>query len=155
MLEEIAVVQKVMDGRVELTTRIKTTCNSCEQQSHCGTGILSRYLAPKPENLILACPFEVSVGQQVKIGVAEQAMLALAFFVYMMPILCLAISAVVLTLAFPGLEEGWLICLSLLSVAGYFGALKLAIQNIGWRRLEPRILAVIAEQPVIPVQNLS
>lgn len=154
MLEEVAVVESFKDGVAALSTRIKTTCNQCEQQSHCGTGLISRYLAPKPENLVLPCPFDVQEGQQVKIAVAEKAMLTLAFFIYMMPILTLAVSAVVLTLAFPHISEGLLVGLSALATGAYFILLKHIIARMGWHRFEPRIVGVI-EMPVeISVQNL-
>lgn len=155
MLEEVAVVQSISEKSVELSTRVKTTCNSCEHQSHCGTGLISRYLAPKPENLVLCTELHVEVGQRVKIGVSEKAMLKLAFFIYLMPIFCLMFSASALTLWVSDIHEGLVVILSLVTTLVYFEVFRLAIKRMGWQKLEPKIIEVLNENAEIPVQNIG
>lgn len=144
MQEEIAQVVSVTEGIVEITTKIQSTCSSCEQNSHCGTGLLARYLAPKPENLTLKTELSLEAGQKIKIGLSETLMLKLAGLIYLMPMILLVIIASLLGFLFPGLAEGWVILSSFCLCAGYFVLLKQLIHS-GFISLgEPQILQVFS-----------
>jgi len=47
MIRETATVVAVNGDTVTVEAAIKSTCNACQAQSDCGTGVISRALAPK------------------------------------------------------------------------------------------------------------
>lgn len=145
MQEEIAQVVSVTDGVVEVTTKIQSTCGKCEQNSHCGTGLLARYLAPKPENLTLKTDLPVRPGQQIKIGLSETLMLKLAALIYLMPIILLVFSASLLSFVLPNLMEIWYIAMSFMLCGLYFVVLRQLIIKGTLSLGEPQILQVFAE----------
>ncbi|MEC8377515.1 MAG: SoxR reducing system RseC family protein, partial [Pseudomonadota bacterium] len=71
MIKETATVVAVDGDKVTVEAAIKSTCNSCQAQSDCGTGVVSRALAPKTQYLTLNTPMTVQVGQQVTVGIPE------------------------------------------------------------------------------------
>lgn len=154
MLKEVAVVSQIKGEQVELMTQVKTTCGSCEQQRHCGTGIISRVLAPKPETLLLNCPFDVQVGQRVIIAVAETAMLKLAFLIYFAPILCLLFAALALHSYNPLLHDAITATFSLSFVLAYFFILRAFVRHSGWARLEPKVVGVVPNSDDFAVKIL-
>ena len=65
MIRETATVVAVNGDTVTVEAAIKSTCNACQAQSDCGTGVISRALAPKTQQLTLRTPMPVRVGQEV------------------------------------------------------------------------------------------
>lgn len=154
MQEEIARVVSYQNGIAEVSTKIQNTCDHCEQSSHCGTGLLARYLAPKPENLKLHTQLPLQPGQQVKIGLPESLLLKLAFAIYVMPILILVLSATLLTAMFPGLSEILLVLLCAITCVGWFAFLRLAISTRRFELTEPEIIQVY-EADETPVKFIA
>lgn len=142
MQEEIAQVVSYHNGVAEVSTRVQNTCNHCEQSSHCGTGLLARYLAPKPENLRLHTHHPLRPGQQVKIGLPESLLLKLAFAIYVMPIVILLLSATLLTALFPALGEIWLILICVVACVSWFIVLRQGIRTQRFEIREPEIIQV-------------
>lgn len=154
MQEEIATVVHSQNGVVEVTTKIQSTCDKCEHTSHCGTGLLARYLAPKPENLKLRYDLPLLTGQQVKIGLSEALLLKLAAFIYLVPILLLVISAATLGGIFPQLPEVARIVISFLSCAGYYLIVRKLIMSGRLNLGEPQIMQVFSFEET-PIKVLS
>jgi len=86
MIEESATVVAVDGDSVTVESAIKSTCSSCQAQSDCGTGAISRALAPKMQRLTLSTPMTVSVGQSVTIGVPEAGVLSASAWLYLLPL---------------------------------------------------------------------
>lgn len=145
MQEEIATVVSVSNGEVELTTKVKNTCDGCEQNSQCGTGLLARYLAPKPENLTLTCALPLKPGQKVKIGIPESMMLKLSALIYLVPILLLVFSALLFGAVFTG-QELLIIPLSFGVCVVYFFLVNAGLSNGFFRLGEPQIIHTFEEQ---------
>lgn len=154
MQEEIATVVNSENGMVEVTTRIQSTCGKCEQSNHCGTGLLARYLAPKPENLKLKSDLPLVAGQQVKIGLSEALLLKLAALIYLVPVLVLVISAATLGWFFPKLPEGALIAICFSSCAGYYLIVRNLIVSGRLSLGEPLIMQVFSFEET-PIKVLS
>ncbi|BDX07216.1 SoxR reducing system RseC family protein [Planctobacterium marinum] len=154
MQEEIATVIDCKDGIVEVSTKIKNTCDGCEQSSHCGTGLLARYLAPKPENLRLKSNLALRVGQKIKIGLPDALLLKLAFAIYFVPILILVLVASVLSSFIPGISELVLVASSVGAATLWFPLLRFLIQQHHFELTEPEILQVF-EQDETPVKFVS
>lgn len=145
MQEEIATVVRSEKGLVEVSTKIKSTCEHCDQSSHCGTGLLARYLAPKPENLRLSTKLNLSPRQRIKIGLPESLLLKLAFAVYVMPILILVLVASTASAFFLSLPEIGVVIISVIAVAGWFPLLRFAINRHVFHLEEPQIIQVFSD----------
>lgn len=86
MIKETATVVAVDGDKVTVEAAIKSTCNSCQAQSDCGTGVVSRALAPKTQYLTLNTPMSVQVGQQVTVGIPEAGVLSASAWLYLLPL---------------------------------------------------------------------
>lgn len=146
MQEEIATVISNTDGVVEITTQIQSTCSGCEQNSHCGTGLLARYLAPKPENLKLSSDLHLVAGQKVKIGLSESLLLKLAGLIYLVPVLLMVIFASMFSIIMPGVPEIWHVLFSFLCCGAYFVVIRYCITAGILVPGEPQILQVFSDE---------
>ncbi len=86
MIKETATVIAVNGDMVTVEAAIKSTCSSCQAQSDCGTGVISRALAPKTQQLTLHTPMAVNVGQQVVVGIPEAGILSASAWLYLLPL---------------------------------------------------------------------
>ncbi|MBC3766884.1 SoxR reducing system RseC family protein [Neptunicella marina] len=111
MIEELATVTAVRNGKIQVETQIKTTCGGCQANDHCGTGIVAKAMSPKMQRLQLDCSLPVEQGQQVVVGIPEQTLLLASLLVYLVPVLMLVVAAILLPLA--GLPEGLVVLFSL------------------------------------------
>ena len=87
MIKESARVVAVEVDKVTVEAAIKSTCSSCQAQSDCGTGAISRALAPKTQRLTLSTPMTVKVGQNVTIGIPEAGVLSASAWLYLLPLI--------------------------------------------------------------------
>ncbi|WP_337841778.1 SoxR reducing system RseC family protein [Rheinheimera sp.] len=102
MLEEIAVVVKTDATGVWLKTQAKTSCNACQAHDNCGTAVVAKALTPKENVFFVSGHTELLAGQTVQIAVTEQQLLSAAALVYLWPLACLILMALLLQhLQFP------------------------------------------------------
>lgn len=87
MIRETATVVAVDGDSVTVEAAIKTTCNACQAQSDCGTGVISRAIAPKTQQLTLRTPVPVRIGQQVTVGIPEAGILSASAWLYLLPLI--------------------------------------------------------------------
>ena len=87
MIKETATVVAVDGDMVTVEAAIKSTCNACQAQSDCGTGVISRAIAPKTQQLTIRTPMPVRVGQQVTVGIPEAGILSASAFLYLLPLI--------------------------------------------------------------------
>ncbi|MDO6566186.1 SoxR reducing system RseC family protein [Alteromonas sp. 1_MG-2023] len=87
MITETARVVAVDGDLITVEAAIKSTCSSCQAQSDCGTGAISRALAPKTQQLTLRSPMPVTIGQDVTVGVPEEGVLSASAWLYLLPLL--------------------------------------------------------------------
>lgn len=92
MITETAIVVAVSGDQVTVEAAIKSTCNSCQAQSDCGTGAVSRALAPKKQLLTLRTPVPVNVGQSVTIGMPEAGVISASMMLYVVPLVAFLMS---------------------------------------------------------------
>jgi sigma-E factor negative regulatory protein RseC len=104
MIEEMGLVKKVDAPYVWVETQIKTTCGSCQAKSNCGTSVIAKIFNPKAELLRLKSPIDLSVGQQVKLGIPEETLVSVSALVYLFP-LCIFMVTIVATQSIFSLHE--------------------------------------------------
>ncbi|NMH58935.1 SoxR reducing system RseC family protein [Alteromonas ponticola] len=115
MIVENATVIAVNDEWVTVEAAIKTTCNGCQASDDCGTGVVSRALAPRAQQLTIKTPMAVKVGDVVKVGVPEVGILAASAWLYLLPLGVFLVSALVFSSLLPSLgliSELWVLLAS-------------------------------------------
>lgn len=148
MLEEIATVVKSQDDGVWLKTQSTSSCNACQSNNDCGTGVVAKALTARENLFFVKSPLQLLAGQKVKIGVSEQHLLFAAALVYLMPLVCLI--AVAAFLSQLQLTETAVVLGSLAAlVAGFVLARGLSGPSTQQEQIE--ILAVL---PDIAVQHI-
>jgi sigma-E factor negative regulatory protein RseC len=151
MVEEIATVVQVETAGVWLQTRVVSSCQSCSAQDSCTSGVVAKAMTRRDYRFFLpqsTHEAELLVGQQVRIGIAEDVLVKSALLVYLLPLLFF-ISA--LGLAFyVGWGEGWQLVAALTGgVSGMLLARKLST-DIGSVQQQVHLLAVL---PYLTLQN--
>ena len=143
MITESAVVTAVEGDKITVEAAIKTTCGSCQAQSDCGSGVISRALAPKTQQLIFHTPQTVAVGQQVTIGIPEQGIVAASAILYIAPLVVMLASALALSHWLPmvGLvSELWVLAGSTVSTLISYVVISGRIKRLDQTRFAPVLL---------------
>lgn len=150
MIEELATVTSVNNGKIQVETQIKTTCGGCQANDHCGTGIVAKAMSPKVQRLQLECSEPIEQGQKVVVGIPEQTLLLASLLVYLVPVLMLVVSAILLPLA--GLSEGFVVFLSLSAAFVGWSTVKRWLAN-HHAQFEPTLIKV--QPKSIDVVNIT
>ncbi|WP_420933342.1 SoxR reducing system RseC family protein [Alteromonas sp. A081] len=146
MIEESAKVVAIDGDSVTVESAIKSTCSSCQAQSECGTGVISRALAPKMQRLTLSTPMTVAVGQTVTIGVPEAGVLSASAWIYLLPlfifIACFSLASYVLPHV--GLShELWGILPSAIVTVSVYRYVAKKLQRVDSAKYQPVLLEAI------------
>lgn len=120
MIEEMGTVVAVDGNFVWVETQIKTTCASCKASDACPTSTIAKAFTPKANHVYMAVPCALQVGQQVKIGISEQALLLASVMVYLLPLLLMITTAMMLMGVFPQMHELFALLLSSMAALGGF-----------------------------------
>ncbi len=146
MIKETATVIAVDGDVITVEAAIKTTCSSCQAQSDCGSGVISRALSPKTQQLTLQSPVPCKVGDKVSIGVPEAGIVTASLWLYVIPLIIFIASALSFNALLPavGLSgEFWVLlgslCVTFLAFTVISGYLKKRDQT----RFRPVILSSI------------
>lgn len=95
-LAKVQQVKKTDQGWwVELACEQQSSCNSCQSQKSCGTGVVSKAIGNKTLIWQLNTSLAVKSGDVVEIGIGENSVLSSALLVYLTPLLFMMIAAVV------------------------------------------------------------
>jgi sigma-E factor negative regulatory protein RseC len=89
MLEEAAQVVRIDGDEVWVETQRRSTCASCAAEKGCGTATLAKVLGKRRTLVRVLSDQPLSVGDQVVIGIREQALVRGSLAVYAVPILLL------------------------------------------------------------------
>lgn len=89
MIEETARVVSVEDGGVWIEARRRSACGRCAARSGCGHGLLDEYVGDRAVHLHIAAasmPMSVEVGDLVRVGIEERALLRASVRIYALPL---------------------------------------------------------------------
>jgi sigma-E factor negative regulatory protein RseC len=91
MIEEQAQVVDLNSEGVWVETQRRSACGQCAANKGCGTATLSRVLGNKRSRVRALNPnaTPVAIGDEVVIGIEEQALIRGSFALYIMPLLSL------------------------------------------------------------------
>ncbi|REL34515.1 SoxR reducing system RseC family protein [Thalassotalea euphylliae] len=92
-MDEKATIVEVNNHSVVVESQVKSTCSQCQQVDNCGSGLVAKALPQQKLRVEIVTQEEFSVGEQVIISIPEQAMLAVAWQVYLWPVIGLMLGA--------------------------------------------------------------
>jgi sigma-E factor negative regulatory protein RseC len=122
MIEERAIVLSVSAGVARVQAIRRGACGACSARGACGTSLLDRFLGRKSLELELEDTIGLSSGDEVIVGVPEEALLISSFFAYIVPLLGLIAAAMLGTELAQGVApdavEGWSLVTGMIGLAG-------------------------------------
>lgn len=89
MLEEHATVVAVEENAVWAEVQRQSACGQCAANKGCGSAVLQKVLGNKRNIFRVSGDLRVSVGDEVVIGVNENAIVKGSLLVYALPIICI------------------------------------------------------------------
>ncbi|MCW9012218.1 MAG: SoxR reducing system RseC family protein [Gammaproteobacteria bacterium] len=93
MIEEHATVVAVEGDTVLVQTERRSACQSCSVKSGCGTSVLAKVVGTRSTQLSLDNILQAKLGDEVILGMNENAMVRGSFLVYTLPLLMLLVFA--------------------------------------------------------------
>lgn len=94
MIEETAIIQQTEQGIAWVETLRKSACDSCAVNKGCGTSVLAKVLGRKHSRVRVLNPLGALPGEQVVVGIHEQALVKGSLAVYMAPLAGLLAGAI-------------------------------------------------------------
>ena len=133
MIEEQGRVVRVEDGYVWVETLRRSACDSCQARHGCGQSLLQRSGVNSRKGMIQALYHQNSpvlqVGDEVRIGVPEQAVMRGSALVYLLPLIALFAGAWLATTL--DMSEPWTIFLA-------FSGMSIGFSVASWYGRHPR-----------------
>jgi len=96
MIEESALVIACEEGFAIVETQAQAACGSCGSRTGCSTSVLSGLFKRRHNRLKVLNPIQATPGQQVVIGLQEQALVTFSLVAYLLPLLSMLLGAIVL-----------------------------------------------------------
>lgn len=146
MLFERGTVVAVGTEVVRVSSIRKSTCGSCSARSGCGQNLLNRLLGNTPTVEAVMPPDlrgQISVGDQVEIGIADNAIVTASLCSYGIPILLLVIAVAICENLFPN----WTAAAALAGLV--FGIIAARLFLRVFYRADQFVPLVIAKIPVV------
>ncbi len=109
MIEQVVRVSRVEGTKHWLQPEKNTVCEGCN--GRCATATMARIFSKKAPQLELEFTTPLSVGQKLKLGLADEHLLGSAFLIYLCPLLLALLLVVISALLFK--NEGLQLLLSL------------------------------------------
>jgi len=93
MIEEQAKVVAIDGDMLTLQAQTQTACGSCSASKGCGTSVLSKVVGRKFTQFQAPNSIDAEVGDDVVVGIAEDALLKGSVVIYMLPLLAMFLFA--------------------------------------------------------------
>ncbi|HHM05180.1 MAG TPA: Fis family transcriptional regulator [Gammaproteobacteria bacterium] len=142
MIEQGAVVIALEEDLAWVETGRERACGACSANKACGAGLFSKALRIKSPRLRVVNRLRAKVGDEVVIGIDEQALLRASFAAYFMPLVFLLVFALAGEfLGRPlGFSDGWSALAGLLGLMLGFAWLRRHSHRL---RRDPRYQPVV------------
>jgi sigma-E factor negative regulatory protein RseC len=155
MIEETATVIAIEQGQLVLQVSTRTACGGCAAKKGCGTAALSGWLGRKMIHIRADNTVDARVGDEVVVGLGEDALLSGSVRIYLLPLLGLMLSAILADQLLDAGLQGRDLLVMLAAVAGFGVVLSgtrsrlLVDSRIG--RLSPVVLRIAARRNTAPI----
>lgn len=150
MVEQEARVITVEGDQLMLEAEIKSSCQSCEVKSGCGTSVLSAWLGKKFTHFQAKNTVDARAGDQVVVGLSETALIHGSLAIYFLPLIGMIIFALVADILFTqggGLHD---LMVALSGFAGFGAALILCRRYLASERLKHELSPVVLRKVIDP-----
>jgi sigma-E factor negative regulatory protein RseC len=156
MLQETAKIVRIEDTAVWVETQRKSACGNCVAKNGCGVSVLDKLFGNKRSILRVLAEPGYKLGDEVVIGIREQALVRGSLAVYCVPLLGLMLGSLVGTLAAnKGLTANSELSAIVMGVAGFVAGLlwlrHFTRQIQSDRRYQPVVLHRISDTGSHPV----
>ena len=145
MIEQVATVTAIDGNSAWVETQRQSACGACAMNKGCGAGLFAKAFGFNTPKLKVMHKHDIEVGDNVVIGIDEQALVRGSFAAYMMPILFM--------LGFAMLGEGvtsnWQVGLDADFVGILTGIMGLMLGLMWLKRYSARIVHDRRYQPSI------
>jgi sigma-E factor negative regulatory protein RseC len=155
MIEEITTVIAIEQGQLVLQANARTACGGCAANKGCGTAALSGWFGRKVVHIRADNTVDARVGDEVVVGLGEDALLSGSIRIYLWPLLALMLSALLADQLLDAGQQGRDLLIVLAALSG-FGlilvgtrARLMADNRIG--RLSPVVLRKNVRQNPAPI----
>jgi sigma-E factor negative regulatory protein RseC len=93
MIEERAQVLSVSDDQVWVETERQSSCGACAANKGCGTAVLGKVFGARQMRVQVRSQIPLQIGDEVMIGVEENALVKGSLAVYVVPLLMMFLGA--------------------------------------------------------------
>lgn len=145
MLKEQGHVVEVKQDIAMVQTVSKASCSSCQVNSTCGTGIISKAFGERSFITPITNSVKAQQGDLVEVGIPEDLVIKTSLLVYLLPLAFMFLFSLLASYNLPNLSELWLIVVGFIGlgfgffVVKYYGN-KLSKNN----QLEPVLLRIVS-----------
>jgi sigma-E factor negative regulatory protein RseC len=94
MIEQQAKVIASNEKTVWLQAERQSTCSKCQVRQGCGTAMLENHVGKRFSTIEVERVGNVNVGQEVTLGIPEEALLSGTFVMYILPVLAMFFGAI-------------------------------------------------------------
>ncbi|WP_115719583.1 SoxR reducing system RseC family protein [Gallaecimonas mangrovi] len=145
MIERDVQVVAVKGRHIKVEFQRQSSCDSCSNNESCGSGQLSKSFNRRLDVLDMQCDQAVAVGDFVRVGISEQSLLRGTLVLYLLPLLCLIVAAVIASqlTQLLALAELWILPAM---VAGGYGGFKWAGHLAAQVVEEPQLIKVLSRE---------
>lgn len=149
MIEERARVVAIENDQLLLEAQTRVACNACAARQGCGTSVLSKWVGRKFTRFQAPNSVNASVGDEVVVGLAEEAMLKGSVFVYLLPLLAMIIFALLADslISAEAASRDLLVLLS--AVAGFALMLAFSRRVLSSRRNRIRLTPIVIRKNIV------
>jgi len=142
MIEQVAHVHELDQTSVWLDTIRLSTCNSCSMKSGCGQRLMNQATNCKRSRIELPLPhnLDLKVGDEVVLGVPQQAFIKASLLAFAMPL--------VVMVGFALMAQYWTLSEPLTVVSALLG-LGAGLLGLRWYSQSERMMTTSQWQPVI------
>jgi len=93
MIEETAIVVAIEGEQALLQTQRRSACHSCSVKQGCGTSVLAKVVGTRSSQISVDNTLQAQVGDEVLLGIQENALVSGSLLVYALPLVMLLIFA--------------------------------------------------------------
>ena len=148
MIEERARVIAVENDQLLLEAETSSACTACSARQGCGTSVLSKWVGRRFTCFQATNTVGARVGDEVVVGLAEEAMLKGSVLVYLLPLLGL-IGAAVLADSLIAADAAWRDLLVLAAaVTGFVSTLTLSRLILSSRGTRSKLTPVVLRKNI-------
>ncbi|MFT5656954.1 MAG: sigma-E factor negative regulatory protein RseC [Gammaproteobacteria bacterium] len=144
MIKEKATVVSFSGNHAEIQMHRQSACSHCELSSGCGTGAIGRLLGKRSKPVAIETEQNLKPGDQVELGLPEQAFLKASLLIYGLPLLGLFAGSMLAEFVFPG-SEPMVFVLALTGLLSGLAVSAIIAKNKYARQFNPEILIINTE----------